>query len=174
EVLHPGAQAYAHRDELSPNAISCVLKVSAAGRSALLTGDIESAQEAELVAQDANYLAGHLRSTVLIAAHHGSQTSSTAGFLQAVGPEQVVIQVGRRNRYGHPSPSVLARYESMRLNWVASPSCGAYIWFSDDADALVQDGTRSADQPHLGACWRPAHHRYWDQPSPMASLRPHG
>lgn len=175
EVLHPGAPAYAHRDELSPNAISCVLKVSAAGvggasgRSALLTGDIESAQEAELVAHDAGHFAGYLRSTVLVAAHHGSQTSSTAGFLQAVGPEQVVIQVGRRNRYGHPSPSVLARYGAMGLNWVASPACGAFVWSSGEAELPAADDVRSGDRPRLGTCWRPGHHRYWDQPSAMAA-----
>ncbi|HEX5355039.1 MAG TPA: DNA internalization-related competence protein ComEC/Rec2, partial [Aquabacterium sp.] len=114
EVMHPVPQAYASRAALSPNAMSCVLKVSVPGpegRSALLTGDIESDQEAELLVRESS----HLRSTVLIAGHHGSQTSSTAGFLREVGPQQVVIQVGRRNRYGHPSPSVLARYEAMAL-----------------------------------------------------------
>lgn len=173
EVLHPGATAYARRDELSPNAISCVLKVSAAeagasaGRSALLTGDIESAQEAELVAHDAGHQT--LRSTVLIAAHHGSQTSSTAGFLDAVRPEQVLIQVGRRNRYGHPSPSVLARYQAMHLNWVATPACGAYIWSSDEPVVPAKGAAPPTAQPLLGSCWRSDHHRYWDQPSAMAS-----
>lgn len=168
EVLYPGADVYAHRDGRSPNAMSCVLKVSSpanGGRSALLTGDIELDQEADLVALEG----ANLRSTVLVAAHHGSQTSSTARFLQAVQPEQVVIQVGRRNRYGHPSPSVLARYEAMALNWVASPACGAYIWSSDERGEPGAEAAWRGASPRVGACWRPGHHRYWDAPSPMAS-----
>jgi len=171
EVLHPGSDAYAHREQRKPNAMSCVLKVSASDQSAasaLLTGDIEAEQEAQLVAQDA----ARLRSTVLVAAHHGSQTSSTAQFLQAALPEQVVVQVGRRNRYGHPAPPVLARYESMQLNWVATPACGAFIWFSDQSrtqvsvEAGTQVVTQAGASPRLGQCWRPGHHRYWDLPSP--------
>ncbi|MBI5926275.1 MAG: DNA internalization-related competence protein ComEC/Rec2 [Aquabacterium sp.] len=168
EVLYPDAGVYAHREGRAPNAMSCVLKVSASdqgARSVLLTGDIEADQEAALVQREA----GRLRSTVLVAAHHGSQTSSTARFLQAVQPEQVVIQVGRRNRYGHPSPSVLARYEAMSLNWVASPACGAYIWSSNEQLMPVAGATLRGGTPRVGTCWRPAHHRYWDEPSPMAS-----
>lgn len=169
EVLHPWPQDYASRSEREPNAMSCVLKVSASdqGRaSALLTGDIEADQEAALVAQDA----ARLHSTVLVAAHHGSQTSSTAGFLQAVQPEQVVVQVGRRNRYGHPSPPVLARYEAMQLNWVATPACGAFVWSTDQEHAELPEqagAIQAGAAPRLGQCWRPGHHRYWDQPSPM-------
>lgn len=167
EVLHPWPDDYASRTEREPNAMSCVLKVSVAGpngASALLTGDIEAEQEAALVAHDPQAL----RSTVLIAAHHGSRTSSTAGFLQAVQPRQVVIQVGRRNRYGHPSPPVLARYEAMQLNWVATPACGAFVWSTGESeiDASPPDAAQPGATPQLGQCWRPGHHRYWDRPSP--------
>lgn len=168
EVLHPWSDDYANRAEREPNAMSCVLKVSVDGpdgASALLTGDIEAEQEAALVAHDPQAL----RSTVLVAAHHGSRTSSTAGFLQAVQPLQVVIQVGRRNRYGHPSPPVLARYEAMQLNWVATPACGAFVWSTSESqiDTHALDAIQPGATPRLGQCWRPGHHRYWDQPSPM-------
>lgn len=163
DVLHPEAGELAQAEAArASNEVSCVLKVSAAGHapvSMLLTGDIEAEQEAKLVAR-----AGQaLRSTVLVAPHHGSQTSSTTAFLQAVQPRQIVVQAGRRNRYGHPSPAVLARYEAMGLAWVASPACGAYLWRSDES---VSGGQASAASPLVGACWRPAHQRYWDRPSP--------
>jgi competence protein ComEC len=167
EVLHPWPRDYADRAHRASNAMSCVLKVSAAAhagdegpRSLLLTGDIEADQESALAEQAAN----RLPSTVLIAPHHGSQTSSTDAFMRKVQPGQVVIQVGRRNRYGHPSPPVLARYEAMGINWVASPDCGAYVWYSDEP---ASKATPAKGLPRIGSCWRPAHHRYWDQPSAM-------
>lgn len=176
EILHPWPQDYAQRAERASNAMSCVLKVSMPGagpdgvaRSALLTGDIEADQEAALVEQNS----AALRSTVLVAPHHGSKTSSTPAFVRAVGPDQVVIQAGRRNRYGHPSPPVLARYEAMGVAWVASPDCGAYIWYSDEPlSSLSTTGREGGEgvQPRVGSCWRPRHHRYWDAPSPMRSM----
>ncbi|RTL25332.1 MAG: DNA internalization-related competence protein ComEC/Rec2 [Burkholderiales bacterium] len=174
EVLHPWPQDYAERAQREPNAMSCVLKVSEPGASALLTGDIEAEQEAALVEQDAE----RLQSTVLIAAHHGSKTSSTEAFLRAVQPRQIVVQAGRRNRYGHPAPAVLARYQAMDLAWVASPDCGAYLWDSREAthnstsnstrnSTTDSTGSAQAASPQVGQCWRPAHHHYWDQPAPM-------
>ena len=77
--------------------------------SALLTGDIERAMEYRLVFEDG---AG-LDADILKVGHHGSKTSSSAEFLAAVSPEVAVIQVGRRNRYGHPTAEVLDRLSSI-------------------------------------------------------------
>lgn len=163
-VLHPTEADYEKRQALAPNALSCVLRVSlpgAEGASVLIAGDVEAAQEAALVSR--HPASGEARSTlqseVLISPHHGSKTSSTAGFLQAVQPRQVVIQVGRRNAYGHPSPSVLARYQAQGLNWQATPDCGAYLWSSDDVRPR-----ESASGPQLGTCWRATNRHYWDPP----------
>jgi competence protein ComEC len=104
-ILHPqGAGAQARKS----NDLSCVLKVSAGGRSMLLTGDIEKPAEAEMLARDA----GILKSDVLLVPHHGSRTSSTEAFLAAVEASAAVIPVGYRNRFGHPSPEVLARLDA--------------------------------------------------------------
>ena len=168
EVLHPSVPGRAAGRGQATNALSCVLKVSAAGpqgASALLTGDIEADQEAQLVARDA----ARLRSTVLVAAHHGSKTSSTEGFLRAVQPDQVVIQAGRRNRYGHPSPLVLARLEALSMNWVATPACGAFVWSSEEGERRAPEGGLAGASPRIGQCWRGGHHRYWDQAYAMPS-----
>jgi competence protein ComEC len=123
EVLHPSAED--HGRETKSNAVSCVLRVrDAAGRSVLLTGDIEAPQEASLVAR----LGAQLRSTLLLVPHHGSKTSSSDAFLEAVQPQIAMVQAGYRSRFGHPAPEVLARYQARSIMLVRSDRCGAWTW----------------------------------------------
>ncbi|MCG3189857.1 MAG: ComE operon protein 3 [Burkholderiaceae bacterium] len=139
EVLHPVEADYAAAGK--PNALSCVLRViDAAGRSALLTGDIEAAQEAALVAR----LGPALRSTLLLLPHHGSKTSSSDAFVDAVRPTVAIVQAGYRSRFGHPAPAVQARYLSRGIALVRSDRCGAWTWL---------DGAWQ--------CAREARRRYW-------------
>ena len=126
DLLHPlaGEALAAAR----PNALSCVLRVQAAdGRSLLLTGDIEAAQEAALLERDA----AALRSQVLVVPHHGSRSSSTEAFVAAVAPGTAVVQAGYRNRFGHPAPEVEARYRARGVQWRRSDVCGAWLWEAD-------------------------------------------
>ncbi|HSC65463.1 MAG TPA: DNA internalization-related competence protein ComEC/Rec2 [Caldimonas sp.] len=145
-VLAPGADDYART--LRPNAMSCVLRVAGGGRSVLLTGDIEREQEAALVAAHGD----GLRTDVLMAPHHGSKTSSSAPFLDAVRPRIAVFQAGYRNRFGHPAADVLDRYRERGIAIVASPACGAWQWRADGAAE--------------GACERDASRRYWHHRPP--------
>ena len=86
------------------NDASIVARLNYRGVSFLLTGDIEHAAESRIAASVRNLL-----STVLKAPHHGSTTSSSRAFVDAVDPTVVVIAAGTENRYGHPHPSVLAQ-----------------------------------------------------------------
>jgi len=139
EVLHPAAADY--DSPRKPNALSCVLRVvDAPGRSVLLTGDIEAPQEAALLQR----LGPALASTVLLVPHHGSRTSSSAAFLDAVQPSTAVVQAGYRSRYGHPAPDVMARYAERGIEVVRSDQCGAWLW---------QDGA--------ARCTRDVRRRYW-------------
>ena len=153
EVLHPSTEFYASARK--PNTVSCVLRVSAtlAGRtqSLLLTGDLEAAQEQALVAQ----LGAHLHSQVLVVPHHGSKTSSTGDFLNAVAPHTAIFQAGYRNRFGHPVPSVMARYRERNIAALTSPDCGAWWW----------DGSTSL-------CERERRRRYWHEPSTLPLATP--
>ncbi len=102
-VLHPGAELMRYTDA-DGNNNSVVVRLVMNRVSFLLPGDIEQTAEETLAASGQE-----LTSTVLKAPHHGSSTSSSAAFLNAVNPELVVISVGAENRFGHPSPQVLAR-----------------------------------------------------------------
>jgi competence protein ComEC len=140
EVLHPHADDYVAVEK--SNAMSCVLRVTNGKQSALLAGDIESAQEMQMV--DA---AVDLKSDVLLVPHHGSKTSSSDAFLDAVQPQIALVQSGYRNRYGHPAESILGRYEQRGIRVFDSPHCGAATW-------------RSA-QPFTLDCHRLSALRYW-------------
>ncbi len=141
EILRPRADDYGRMSK--SNALSCVLRVAGGGRSALLTGDIEREQEAALLAASA----ADLRSDVLIVPHHGSKTSSTGAFLDAVQPKVAVVQAGYRNRFGHPAAEVLARYRERGIRIGATPDCGAWLWL--------------AGAPTEGVCYREKARRYW-------------
>lgn len=148
DVLRPQSADYERRQR--PNALSCVLRISGARGSALLTGDIEREQELALVAARGD----ELRSDVLLVPHHGSRTSSSAELLDAVRPSVAIIQAGYRNRFGHPAPDVLARYAARRIVVRDSANCGAFLWppLPEQAQAA-------------GSCWRDVSRRYWRAPS---------
>jgi competence protein ComEC len=131
EVLHPQAADYGPVHKT--NAMSCVLRISTPRQVVLLAGDIEQAQELRLVQQQApsrSLDASGLRADVLLVPHHGSKTSSSAEFLDAVQPRIALVQAGYRNRFGHPVGPVLVRYAERGVNVLDTPHCGAMTWRS--------------------------------------------
>ena len=145
ELLHPSPADYEHPG-LKPNALSCVLLVSAAdGRRALLTGDVESAQEGGLQPPGGIDL--------LMLPHHGSQTSSSPALLAAARPRLAFVQAGYRNRFGHPAPAVLARYQAAGVPVIQSADCGALYW--------------SSAAPAQAHCERELRRRYWHRSAPV-------
>jgi competence protein ComEC len=150
DVLHPTPEDYGR--VLKPNAMSCVLRIQGAAMrgqnagSVLLTGDIEQPQEADLIHQHGDALA----SSVVFAPHHGSKTSSSTLFVHTTAPKVAVVQAGYRNRFGHPRPEVVRRWQDSGASVVQTSDCGAWLWSSDQ---LLQS--------ELGQCWRQLHRRYW-------------
>jgi competence protein ComEC len=63
-----------------------------------------------------------------MAPHHGSKTSSSQELLMALRPDEAFAQNGYRNRYGHPHPTVTARYQSMHIPFYQTPNTGAQVW----------------------------------------------
>ena len=138
-MLHPLPAS--HMDiSLTPNARSCTVKITAGKHAILLAGDIEAAQEAQLLARSAE---GELAADVLLAPHHGSGTSSTPAFLAAVHPALAIFQVGHRNRYKHPKAQVYARYGEMGITRLRTDVAGAVVLaFGDDIDVTLYRASR--------------------------------
>lgn len=105
----------ARRRGVEANANSCVLRVRGAHHSLLLTGDIETRAESALVER------GLTPADVVVAAHHGSRTSSSTGFVNAVAAHHVIFQAGAWNRYRHPDTTVLERWRA----------AGSTLWRTD-------------------------------------------
>ena len=106
EILHPDQSSYRSRNENS-----CVLRISAAGSSVLLTGDVEALAEADMLISYAD----QLRSDILLAPHHGSTSSSSEAFITAIDPQYVVYSSGYRNQFDHPAAVVQARYQALNV-----------------------------------------------------------
>jgi competence protein ComEC len=153
-VLHPLQSDYAQA-KLKTNDRSCVIKIIGKGGSALLTGDIESLSEFALVARDPQAL----KSDVLLIPHHGSLTSSTERFLDAVQPKSAFINAGYRNRFGHPREAVLARYSQRSAIVHRTDWHGAITIDSRDSFAAVR---RERD----------ARQRYWIDRPDVGDTRP--
>jgi competence protein ComEC len=124
----------------TPNNNSLVVKVIYGANSFLFPGDIMAKAEREL-----NVLAGNsLKSTVLLAPHHGSNSSSTAPFLAKVQPQYAIFSVGWRNRFNFPHPSVIDGYEKIGCRIFRTDIHGA-ITLSTNGESLeitpfVDDG----------------------------------
>ncbi len=144
-LLHPSVADYAE-GSLKINNRSCVLRITGARATMLLTGDIERQAEALLLAREG----AALRAEVLLAPHHGSRTSSSAAFLEAVRPRLVVVPAGYRNRFGHPQADVLERYAASGAQVLRTDLDGA-VTVRLNAAGFDAQGERAA-RPRY---WRP-------------------
>jgi competence protein ComEC len=155
--LHPAADPEPARRS-GANALSCVLRIEGPAGTVLLAGDIEAPQERRLLE---SVPAAALRSDVLLAPHHGSLTSSTEAFLDAVAPSLAIFQVGYRSRYNHPHPTVLARYRQRDIGVLRS-----------DFDGAVQIRLRPGAAP-VASRARADPSRYWrvDAAATVPSIR---
>jgi len=106
--------------ECDDNDASVVLRIEFAGHAALLSGDAEAPAERELLDEGVN-----LHADVLKAGHHGSRTSSTPEFVDAVSPRLALASVGLANRYGFPHERVRALFESRAVRLYRTDLDGA-------------------------------------------------
>ena len=121
DILYPFESLVGRQIE-NWNNTSIVAKLTYQYNRFLFTGDIENEVETELIAKNID-----VASDVMLAAHHGSDTSNTQEFLDLVKPIFAVIQSGVDNEFGHPSLRVLRRLEKLGI-----------IYFRNDLDGWVQ------------------------------------
>jgi competence protein ComEC len=148
EVLHPPAFfPYLANDS------SCVLRIEAGGKVALLTGDMGKQIEYRLVKEQPD----KIRADLLQVPHHGSETSSSPEFIDAVNPGLALIASGADNRFGHPRRSVVERYHQRDIELAASPQHG-WMRLRLGANGLEWRESRRQDAA-----------RYWHTPKTIES-----
>ena len=113
-------QLWQWADAHDSNQRSCVLQIEANGERLLLTGDIDTRAERLLLDSPLAVPTQWLQ-----APHHGSRSSSSMALLKTLQPETVLISRGQGNSFGHPHPTVLARYRKQRLRIYDSAEHGA-------------------------------------------------
>ena len=124
DILWPSKNETVSKNVINNNALVC--KMVSKKVIMLFTGDIEQeAEEAILNKYKSNI--GILKSDILKVAHHGSKTSSTKEFLEAVKPNTAVIGVGKNNNFGHPNKSVLERLKRL----------GCRIYRTDESGEII-------------------------------------
>ena len=147
ELLNPVRQLQraAPRED---NDGSCVLRVSNAAGSLLLTGDIGAAAERDIVARSPG---GELTADVVVSGHHGSRSSSSDAFVAATLPEAVIHSAGHRNAFGHPHPEVWARWAQ----------AGARNWRTDSQGAIQAEFSSVGGSGVALSAHRKVEPRYW-------------
>jgi len=146
KILHP-PETFMQKDTdehwRDPNNNSMVVKVAMGDYSFLFPGDIEKQAEKELAVLGRD----ELPSTILIAPHHGSRTSSTPVFLDTISPEIVIISCARAGRYHFPHPTILRRYRQREYQILTTARNGAI--------QMVTDGHRMKIRPTIEAVRSP-------------------
>ena len=140
-ILHPAVNA-----DMSGNNASCVLHVQSLYGSVLLPADIEKEAEHEIVSRYPD----KLHSNILIAPHHGSKTSSSDIFLDAVAPELVLFPAGWMNRYQHPAKTVIRRLADRGIASRETGVCGAISVQAEQGGISVES-------------WRQSNRKIWDR-----------
>ncbi|MEW5757141.1 MAG: DNA internalization-related competence protein ComEC/Rec2 [Pseudomonadota bacterium] len=128
EFIHPDDP----REWREDNNRSCVLRIEASGGSVLITGDIERKVEARLLQQ------GRLASAdILFAPHHGSGSSSSNGFIEAVAAKYVLFSSGYRNRFHHPKTEIVNNYRETGAEILDTAREGAVEFVIDAKQGIL-------------------------------------
>ncbi|MBP7370812.1 MAG: DNA internalization-related competence protein ComEC/Rec2, partial [Arenimonas sp.] len=132
---------------------SCVLKIVANGRSVLLTGDISKDSERVLLEK----FGSTMQADILLVPHHGSKTSSSIEFLQAVKPKIAIVSSGFQNQFKHPNRTVVERYQQVGAQLVNTVNTG---WAELQS---TEKGWRWVRRERID------HQKYWHRLSPKES-----
>ncbi len=129
QILHPPCQSFG----LGPNNASLVLRLSHGTVDIVFTGDIEAQGEQTILATHHT-----LASEIVKVPHHGSRTSSTLAFVEAVSPHLAVMSLGSYNRYRFPAPEVMQRYAAQGSLTLRTDLAGTVLVKSDGRSYQVR------------------------------------
>lgn len=129
---HP---SLSERVKAGTNSKSMILKMIYGNNSFLFTGDADKEVEEKLVNAAGNFL----KTDMLKAGHHGSRNSSADSFIEAVKPQFVLISAGIENRFHHPSPEVLKKFDTIKAKVMRTDKNGAVLVNSDGNKISIID-----------------------------------
>ena len=129
-ILAPNSSDYE-----DTNDYSAVIKLTYNKTSFLLTGDAGNTSEKEMLSKGYD-----LKADVLKVGHHGSRTSTTAGFLEAVSPSYAVISLATPNEYGHPHKETLKKLSDANIQVFRTDKSGTVIALSDGKTIKFEKG----------------------------------
>ncbi len=132
-LISPPCDSF-YLEQVGENDRSIVFRLSHGNIKVLFTGDAEERQERELIARYPDLLSSH----VLKVGHHGSKSSSSDIFLDVVQPVYAVISCGKNNRFGHPSPEVIDRFENRGIQYFITHETGHLLMISDGKSIVWQ------------------------------------
>ncbi len=134
-ILHPapGFRSRERKAYAAENSRSLVVRIAMEGKVFLFAGDIGRDAEQDMLLREAD-----LRCDLIKVPHHGSKSSSSEPFLFRARPEIGIVTVGRRNRYGHPSPEVVERYQTAGTRLFRTDQDGALTVTVDKGDLFVR------------------------------------
>ena len=159
DIIHPEKDAYDNKGAKTNN-LGCTLKITAPGGSILMTADIEKLAEKQLLERFEDEPTV-LKSDVMVVPHHGSRTSSTDAFLDAVSPTMALVPVGYRSRFRHPNGAVMDRYAARNIP----------VYRTDFLGAITLKFLPETKGKPLMSTFRQTSQRYWiDQPQSANAL----
>jgi len=120
-AVHPHRTGYG-----SLNDYTVVLHMRHGNTAFLFTGDAEGPSDREILENGWD-----IASTVMLAGHHGSRTSSSEELIDAINPDIAVISVGEGNKYGHPHQVVLDRFYERGIEVLRTDLEGTIILVTD-------------------------------------------
>jgi competence protein ComEC len=121
------------KEAVNPNDLSMAVRIDYQNTSVLLTADIETDAELNMLENGVR-----LQADVLKVAHHGGNTSSCEAFIRAVAPKIAVISVGKGNKHGHPHPEPLRCLEKHNVSVYRTDEYGTIICTTKGADWSVE------------------------------------
>ncbi len=124
------------------NNCSIVAKITTDEISTIVTGDAEHSSEREILDNYPSYM---LDADILKVGHHGSSTSTSTDFFDAVSPKYAMISCGEDNSYGHPHREIINLFENRNIQYFRTDTMGTIVCYSDGEKLAISESYTSGE-----------------------------